>query len=60
MYLRSKLLNQYILCEKFMAVYCENHTELINTLCVKMYSFMMLKPTLRNLATRPWRLSAIH
>jgi hypothetical protein len=36
-----------------MAVYCENHIELINTLCVKMYSVVMLKPTLRNVATWP-------
>ena len=53
MYLRSKILNQYILCAKFMAVYFENHIELKSTLCVKMYSAMTLEPTLRNVATRP-------
>lgn len=52
MYLRSKLLNQHILCGIFVAVYCENHIELINKLCVKMYSGMVLQPALRNFVTR--------
>jgi hypothetical protein len=35
-----------------MVVYCENHIEFINTLCVKLYSVMILKPTLLNVTTR--------
>jgi len=58
-YLRSTLLNQYILSGKFMAVYCENHIELTSTMFMKFYSVMMLKPTLHNVAIRPGRISAI-
>jgi hypothetical protein len=47
------LIKRYSLYGKIMAVYCENHTELTDTLCVKVHSVLMLKQAVRNVASVP-------